>query len=174
MALKITATKGLGDLDNIFSKVAHVYYSSTIAEAKPDGTITVDFELPVIENSASVDTGGIDKTEVKLTTGQVWSSRATKADSNITLQIASFNPAINSLFLTQKVAGGYALDVKKSTGTLYFVDETGKGLLCLPKAEMYGALKLDGDNPGYYDVNVTPLINNEGVSIYIDTAEQDV
>jgi len=176
MALAISVKTGgnLGKLDNIFAKVAHVYFSKTAQEAKPSTSVEVDFELPIIEDSVSFDTGGIDKTEIKLTTGQIWTSKASKSDSAITLQIASLNSSIADLFLTKQTDGGYALDVKKVTGSLFFVDETGKGLVILPKAEMYGSLVVgEGDNPAYFNATVTPLINNAGASIYIDAAEAD-
>lgn len=170
--------KGLGALDDIFSKVSHVYFKASALSTFPtgnDAAIAVDFELPIIDGSVSFDTGGIDKTEVKLTTGQIWTSKATKSDSAITMQIASLDADIAALFLSS-VTGtngkGYALDVKKTVGTLIFTDESGNGMIILPKAEMYGSLVVgEGDNPSYFNVSVTPLLNAEGASIYIDTAE---
>lgn len=167
-----TVTKGLGALDDIFAKVAHVYYSSSVLNATPSASISVDMELPIIEDSVSFDTGGVDKTETKLTTGQVWTSRATKSDSNITMQVASLDADINALFMDSKGNDGYATTVKKATGSLYFVDDTGKGLVVLPNVEMFGSLVLgEGDNPGYFNVTVTPLINNNDVNIYIKVSE---
>lgn len=174
MALSITATKQLGALDDIFAKVAHVYYSSTVLNTTPSSSVTVDMEFPVIDDSVSFDTGGIDKTEVKLTTGQIWTSKASKSDSAITMQVASLDADVASLFMTA-TNGGYALDVKKSTGALYFVDETGKGIIILPNVEIYGSLVVgEGDNPAYFNATVTPLINNAGVSIYLDVSEAEV
>lgn len=175
MAHTFNPSTQIGSLKQVFSKVAHVYYSSNVLNDEPGTAITVDMELPVLEDSVSFDTGSVDKTEVKLTTGTIWTSKSTKGDSDITFQVASLNSAINELFLgkdgddTSGKTHGYSLDVKKATGALYFVDETGKGLVVLPNVEMYGSLVLgEGDNPAYFNVTVTPTINSKNASIYID------
>lgn len=180
--MAITVTKGIGDLKTLFNQIKDVYYLDTPIDAATGlATITADLELPVIEDSVSFNTGDIEKTEVKLTTGTIWASKITKGDSDITMQVSSVDDDINSLFITKKngstpitadgsayTGNSYDLDAKVATGALIFLSADGKGMIVLPNVDMSGALVLgDGDNPSYFNVTVTPKINAAGVSIYI-------
>lgn len=184
----ITVTTTLGELEVLFNKAKEVYYKKTELTAADLGeeSLTVDMELPVLEDGLTLNTGEVEVTEIKLTTGTIWTSRATKGDSDITLQVASIDGAVNDLFmnaiankgitgtsggiLTGKTFSGksYSLAPKKVTGSLIFMSEDRQTIIALPKVEMYANLvAADGDNPAYFNVSVTPKDNSEGADIMI-------
>lgn len=184
----ITVTTTLGDLEVLFNKAKEVYYKKTELTAADLGgeSLTVDMELPVLEDGLTLNTGEVEVAEIKLTTGTIWTSRATKRDSDITLQVASIEGAVNDLFmnaiankditgtsggiLAGKTFGGksYSLAPKKVTGSLIFMSEDRQTIIALPKVEMYANLvAADGDNPAYFNVSVTPKENSEGADIMI-------
>ena len=183
MATAITVKTKSAALQTLFSKIQHVYYN---ASAIASGTSTVSdcTELPVLEDGVTFNTGEAEVTEVNLIDGSIWTSKADKGDSDISFQVASLNEAINNLFLTKGKTysgvtldggtafggAGYALDVKKATGSLVMTDDTGNTMIILPNVEMYGSLTVaDGDNPAYFDVSVTPKANTDGDAIILLT-----
>lgn len=184
----ITVTTTLGDLEVLFNKAKEVYYKKTeLTAADLEGeSLTVDMELPVLEDGLTLNTGEVEVTEIKLTTGTIWTSRATKGDSDITLQVASIEGTVNDLFMNAiankditGTSGGilagktfrgksYSLAPKKVTGSLIFMSEDWQTIIALPKVEMYANLvAADGDNPAYFNVSVTPKENSEGADIMI-------
>lgn len=184
----ITVTTTLGDLEVLFNKAKEVYYKKTELTAADLGgeSLTVDMELPILEDGLTLNTGEVEVTEIKLTTGTIWTSRATKGDSDITLQVASIEGTVNDLFMNAiankditGTSGGilagktfsgksYSLAPKKVTGSLIFMSEDRQTIIALPKVEMYANLvAVDGDNPAYFNVSVTPKENSEGADIMI-------
>lgn len=163
-----------GDIKNVWYKAGEFKTTDATKLADLDGYL----EFPVLEDGVSFNTGDADVTEVKLTTGAIWTSKADKGDSDISFQVASIDDKINSIFLKKIDAslanitvGGvelegraYSLAPKKATGHLVMFDESGEGVIILPSVEMFGALVAgDGDNPAYFNVSVTPVENSEGV-----------
>ncbi|MCQ2231419.1 MAG: hypothetical protein MJZ30_06175 [Paludibacteraceae bacterium] len=188
-AKKITVQSGkeAANLQTLFAKMKNVYYNSDPITANSLNATGVEceLELPVLEDGVTLNTGEPDVTEIKLTTGAIWVSRANKGDSDISFQVASIDGAINDLFLTKKAAASvsgitvagldgnfagdsYSLDVNKVTGSLIMTDDNKQTVLILTNVEMYGGLVAgDSDNPAYFNVTVTPKDNTDGAAIMI-------
>lgn len=188
-AKTITVSKAESTFKTLFSKIQRVQYYAAGEITKAllaTGIETV--ALPVLEDSVSMNTGDADVSEINILDGTVWTSKSTKGDSDISMQVASVDDAINSIFMTKKIESGsawstgdviynsktyegvgYTLDVKKATGGLILSDDTGDNLIILPSVEMTGSLVVaDGDNPAYFNVKITPSVNKaDGVSIMI-------
>lgn len=182
----LTVTTKLTDLKTLFNDVKEIYFkSSEIKTADLGKAFTADMELPVLEEGVSFNTGDADVTEIKLTTGSTWVSKATKGDSDISFQVASIAGPVNSL-LMNKVGteitsttgilvdgvtyegAAYSLAPKKVVGSLLMFSEDRQTIIALPNVEMYSSLvAADGDNPAYFNVTVTPLENSEGADIMI-------
>lgn len=183
----ITITNKLNDLKTLFNSVKEIYYSSTeLTSTLLNGeSLTIDMELPVLEDGVNVDTGTADVTNIKITTGAIWTSKALKGDPDISFQVASLDGAVNDLMLnkvteaavtsasallngTTYKGSGYSLSPKKITGALIMFSEDRQTIIVLPSVEMYSNLvAADGDNPAYFNVTVTPLENSEGADIFI-------
>ena len=189
----LASGKAAANLQTLFSKMSHVFFSSksiTASDFKTNG-LEMDIELPVLSDGVNFNMGEPDKTETKLTTGIIWTSRADKGDSDISFQVASIDGIINSIFMNQKSAaytgvkfGGaaafgipadnvyagvsYSSDVKKVTGSLLLTDDNAQTIIVLPNVEMYAGLVVsDGDNPAYFNVSVTPTVNADGSDIVV-------
>ena len=182
-AANIAPQTGLSALRELMSQMKHVYYYATPNLAVTAiGTPTL--ELPVLEDGVSFDTGSADIQRINLTTGDTWVSKATAGDPDISMQVASVSDAIASLFMTKTVTTkvetgdvtfnnteyegyGYSLAPKKSTGGLLFTGEPGEAMVFFPNVEMFSNLVLeDGDNPSYFNVAITPLLDNNNASFY--------
>lgn len=182
----LTVTTKLTDLKTLFNDVKEIYFkSSEIKTADLGKAFTADMELPVLEEGVSFNTGDADVTEIKLTTGSTWVSKATKGDSDISFQVASIAGPVNFLLMNKvgteitSTAGilvdgvtyegaAYSLAPKKVVGSLLMFSEARQTVIVLPNVEMYSSLvAADGDNPAYFNVTVTPLENSEGADIMI-------
>lgn len=182
----LTVTTKLTDLKTLFNDVKEIYFKSSEIKAADLGkAFTADMELPVLEEGVSFNTGDADVTEIKLTTGSTWVSKATKGDSDISFQVASIAGPVNSLLMNKvgaditSTAGilvdgvtyegaAYSLAPKKVVGSLLMFSEDRQTIIALPNVEMYSSLvAADGDNPAYFNVTVTPLENSEGADIMI-------
>lgn len=182
----LTVTTKLTDLKTLFNDVKEIYFKSSEIKATDLGkAFTADMELPVLEEGVSFNTGDADVTEIKLTTGSTWVSKATKGDSDISFQVASIAGPVNSLLMNKvgtditSTAGilvdgvtyegaAYSLAPKKVVGSLLMFSEDRQTIIALPNVEMYSSLvAADGDNPAYFNVTVTPLENSEGADIMI-------
>lgn len=182
----LTVTTKLTDLKTLFNDVKEIYFkSSEIKVADLNKSFTADMELPVLEEGVSFNTGDADVTEIKLTTGSTWVSKATKGDSDISFQVASIAGPVNSLLMNKVgtditstegilvdgvtyAGAAYSLAPKKVAGSLLMFSEDRQTIIALPNVEMYASLvAADGDNPAYFNVAVSPLENSEGAGIMI-------
>lgn len=182
----LTVTTQLTDLKTLFNDVKEIYFkSSEIKVADLNKSFTADMELPVLEEGVSFNTGDADVTEIKLTTGSTWVSKATKGDSDISFQVASIAGPVNSLLMNKVgtditstegilvdgvtyAGAAYSLAPKKVAGSLLMFSEDRQTIIALPNVEMYASLvAADGDNPAYFNVAVSPLENSEGADIMI-------
>lgn len=182
----LTVTTRLTDLKTLFNDVKEIYFkSSEIKVADLNKSFTADMELPVLEEGVSFNTGDADVTEIKLTTGSTWVSKATKGDSDISFQVASIAGPVNSLLMNKVgtditstegilvdgvtyAGAAYSLAPKKVAGSLLMFSEDRQTIIALPNVEMYASLvAADGDNPAYFNVAVSPLENSEGADIMI-------
>lgn len=182
----LTVTTKLTDLKTLFNDVKEVYFKNAEIKAADLGkSFTADMEFPVLEEGVSFNTGDADVTEIKLTTGSTWVSKATKGDSDISFQVASIAGPVNSLLMNKVgteitstegilvdgvtyAGAAYSLAPKKVAGSLLMFSEDRQTIIALPNVEMYASLvAADGDNPAYFNVAVSPLENSEGADIMI-------
>lgn len=185
-ANQITISKKAIEFNSIFNDVEEVYFSESKEIKSTDLATGIDaIELPVLGDGVTFNTGDPNVTQIKLTTEKIWTSKATKGDSDISFNVPSLAGSINDLFLngkevsvsnltvdsgTAKYAAtkGYNLSPKKVTGGLILPSNDKSMMVILTKCELYASLVLaDGDNPAYFSVKVTPLENSEGVEILI-------
>ena len=91
--------------------------------------------------------------------------------------------AINDLLMDEKAATatvggtidgvtyagkGYSLDPKKVTGALFMTSKDKKSAIYLPNVEMFASFngQAGNDSTGYYNVEVTPLADENGAAFY--------
>lgn len=176
----ITVTKDVAELRTLFNKVGRIYFTSS-NDKTPATLSTLDFRLPILEDSVEFDTGEPDVETVNLTTGEKWTTMTTAGEPNITMQCASFDPSITDLFLNA-VSGatsqtfqigantytgkGYDLSAKKVTGGIVMLGEDLQMAIFMPNVEIYSSIGIEQNVPGYFTMNITPLANTAGVAIY--------
>ena len=179
----ITITTKLNELSVIFNKIKEVYFKKDEMTSAQLETFTIDMELPVLQEGITLNTGEAEVTEIKITTGANWTSRAVKGNPDISLQIASIAGPVNKLLMEEKKASvsatglmdganykgsGFSLSPKKLTGALIFPSEDRSAFIILPKVDIYASfVAADGDNPAYFNTKVTTRENSEGVEIFI-------
>lgn len=178
---EITITTKLDELKVLFNQMKEVYF---IADANKDlATLNAfDMEIPVLEDGVTFDTGSADITKIKLTTGATWTSVSTAGDSDIQFQVPSVAGKINELLMNKKVntvtmsatidgdtyeGEGFNIEPKKVSGGLFMRSEDRQSALFLPNIEGYSNLVSERDKPAYFNVNVSPMNDNKGSSIYI-------
>lgn len=177
----MTITNSLDSLRVLFNKIDEVYYKSA-RNVTPDGLASVDYEFPVLSDGVTFNTGDLDVTKVKLTTGATWTSYSEVQDSDISFQVATVHDGIVSLFfenhggtatLGSSIGGstfagkGYGIEPKKCTGGLLLASEDKQTVIFMPNVEMYGSLTYEDGKPIYINVTVTPLGDASGNAFYI-------
>ena len=181
----LTVTTALTDLKVLFNDLKEVYFKAGEIKTSDLGSeaLTMDMELPALDDGVTFDTGSADVTRVRITTKAVWTSKASKGDPDITFQVASVAGVVNDLLMENKKTiasatniingktykgAAYSLSPKKVTGALLMQSEDRQTIIILPDVEMYANfVAADGDNPAYFNVAVTPLENSEGAEIFI-------
>jgi len=179
---EITITKKLTELQSVFDKVKRVFYDETV-NINLNTVTKLGYELPVIEDSFSFDSGAVSISSVKITTGQKWASYVTAGDPSITMQVASVDKDIAKLFMTEKgtavssgtntlgglsLSGqGYSTETKKVTGSLILASEDGTRLIALPNVEMFANPVIASGTPAYFNVQIFPKPNNDGADIIL-------
>lgn len=190
--MALTVTKNIDGLGTIFSSVNQVYFKKgelTVADLKK--ALTVDLELPIIEDSISFNTGEPDVTQIKLISGKIWSQKTKRGDSDISFNVASIDGTVNDLLMNKQnaaeietgagmlstasedatanyVGNAYDLDPKVVLGSLIFKSEDKTTIIVLPNAHIVSSLNAsDGDNPAYFKMVVTPRPSSEGYEILI-------
>lgn len=179
---ELSITKNLGDLKVLFNQINHVYFFTT-PNLSPTNVATADYELPIVEDTVTFNTGEPDVTRVRLTTGVTWTSIVKPGDADITLQISSVEDNIFALFFhtsTQSAVtlgatidsavysgSGYDGEPKKVNGGLLMTSGDNGAVIFLPNVEMYASLQIDNDVPAYINVVCTPTVDTNGVSMYI-------
>lgn len=177
----ITVTTGLGALKGMFNKVNEVYYVKT-----PNTSLSTlskfDMEFPILSDGVSFDTGKATVTEVKLTTGEVWTSMSEKGEASISFQVPCIDGDIaevlmnkegSTITMTNDIEGynfkgqGYNLEPKKVKGGLFLLAEDRATAIFLPNAELYASLVIDQSKGAYFDISVTPLASTTGETIIV-------
>ena len=178
----ITISNDLSALDKHFCQMHHVFYIATPNQALSEIT-AFDFELPVLEDGVGFDTGAANVNRIKITEGRTICTSAQQGDPSINFQVASVAGAINDLLMEEKAttdtvggtidgvtyAGkGYSLDPKKVTGALFMTSKDKKSAIYLPNVEMFASFngEAGNDSTGYYNVEVTPLADENGAAFY--------
>ena len=178
----ITITNDLSALDKHFCQMHHIFYIATPNQSLDELT-TFDFELPVLEDGVGFDTGAPSVNRVKITEGRTICSNAQQGDPSINFQVASVAGAINDLLMDEKAATatvggtidgvtyagkGYSLDPKKVTGALFMTSKDKKSAIYLPNVERFASFNgpAGNDSTGYYNVEVTPLADENGAAFY--------
>ena len=178
----ITITNDLSALAKHFCQMHHVFYIATPNQALSDIT-AFDFELPVLEDGVGFDTGAANVSRVKITEGRTICTSAQQGDPSINFQVASVAGVINDLLMDEKVATdtvggtidgvtyagkGYSLDPKKVTGALFMTSKDKMSAIYLPNVEMFSSFngQAGNDSTGYYNVEVTPLADENGAAFY--------
>lgn len=182
--MAITKTNELTSLATLFSSVKEIYFkASELKSSDLTATaLTVDAELPVLEDGVSFDTGAPDVTQIKLTTGKIWTQKTKRGDSDISFNVASVEGYVNNLLMNKSTdttidtkfdkdtytGEGYNLDPKVVTGSLIMYSEDHSTIIALANAYMVSSLNAaDGDNPAYFKVVCTPRANSAGDEIFI-------
>lgn len=190
--MALTVTKNIDNLGTIFSSVNQVYFKKGELKAADLKTaLTVDLELPIIEDSVGFNTGEPDVTQIKLINGKIWSQKTKRGDSDISFNVASIDGAVNDLLLNKQnsaaITSGegvlsektedatvvyegdaYDLDPKVVLGSLIFKSEDKSTIIVLPYAHIVSSFNAsDGDNPAYFKVVVTPRPSSEGYEILL-------
>ena len=170
------------DLHSIFNDVEEVYFKEgELVGASALSTLTDVIELPVLADGVTFNSGEANVTQIKLTTEVIWTSKATRGDSDISFNVPSIAGAINNMFMNKKAesasltmgsasyaGAGYNFAPKKVIGTLVMPSNDKMAVLVLPKVEIYASFNAaDGDNPAYFALKCTPLENKEGSELYI-------
>jgi hypothetical protein len=178
----ITISNDLSALDKHFCQMHHVFYIATPNQALSEIT-AFDFELPVLEDGVGFDTGAANVNRIKITEGRTICTSAQQGDPSINFQVASVAGAINDLLMDEKAATdtvggtidgvtyagkGYSLDPKKVTGALFMTSKDKKSAIYLPNVEMFASFngQAGNDSTGYYNVEVTPLADENGAAFY--------
>ena len=88
----LTVTTALTDLKVLFNDLKEVYFKAGEIKTSDLGSeaLTMDMELPALDDGVTFDTGSADVTRVRITTKAVWTSKASKGDPDITFQVATF------------------------------------------------------------------------------------
>lgn len=176
----VTVTKDVSALRTLFNKVGRIYFTSA-TDKTPSTLSTLDFRLPILEDSVEFDTGEPDIETVNLTTGEKWTTMTTAGEPNITMQCASFDASITDLFLNVTAASsgtmtldgktyagkGYDLSAKKVTGGLLMMGEDLEMAIFMPHVEIYSSIGIEQNVPGYFTMNITPLgSSTDNTAIY--------
>ena len=174
-------TKTLEELKALFSQMKNVYFIATSIQDLND-LKGEDFELLVLYDGLSFDTCAADVSNIKLTTGAIWTSVATAGDADIQFQVASIAGEVNELLMNKVVesaamtatfngktyeGAGYNTEPKKVTGALFMTSEDGSTALYLPNIEGYSNLISERGKPAYFNVAVSPMNDKNKASIYI-------
>lgn len=190
--MALTVKKNIDNLGTIFSSVNQVFFKAGELKAEDlEAELTVDLELPIIEDSISFNTGEPGVTQVKLISGKIWSQKTKRGDSDISFNVASIDGVVNDLLLNKQNSdaiesgagvlsektedatvvyegNAYDLDPKVVLGSLIFKSEDKLTTFVLPNAHIVASLNAsDGDNPAYFKMVVTPRQNSEGSEIFI-------
>lgn len=180
MADTVTVTKDVAALRTLFNKVGRIYFTSSTGKT-PSTLSTLDFRLPILEDSVEFDTGEPDIETVNLTTGEKWTTMTTAGEPSISMQCASFDASITDLFLnvtasspgTMTLGGktyggkGYDLSAKKVTGGLLMMGEDLEMAIFMPNVEIYSSIGIEQNVPGYFNMQITPLASaTDNTAIY--------
>lgn len=133
---------------------------------------------PVIDGSIDYDTGSIDISHVKLTTGQNWATSISKGDPNIAFSIGATDATTNAMFCkavtgkTKTQSGitlnGYSVGtISKLTKDVSFVTKDGTGCIMHPAATLVATLALSDDGVLVWNCNVVPNTDADGCDTYI-------
>ena len=178
----IPITNDLSALEKHFCQMHHIFYIEEPNQSLSELT-RFDAELPVLEDGVGFDTGTANVSRIKITEGRTICTSATQGDPSINFQVASIAGYINDLFMDEAVASsevggtidgvtyegaGYSLAPKKVGGALFMTSKDKKSAIYLPNVEMFASFngQAGNDSTGYYNVEGTPLSDENGAAFY--------
>lgn len=170
--------KKSSELRTIFGRLREAYYCKSCpdlsATTPADILLSADYEMPLSEDGVTLEPVGSSPsiTRKKISNGANWYSFAEKGDSNITMQVPSFDASLDELFLEKTTASaistkvdkdsftgnGYNLDPKKFGGAWIFTTAEKDFVVILPETENFATpVGATTKEMGYFNVAVTPL-----------------
>jgi len=181
----------------ILDDACNVLFSPTVCKTRAEvKALTNCIELPVIEDSISVDMGSVDVAYTKLTDGTTVAGKFSKGDPSCSFQIASIADAVNGIFAkavdTDQDATTGAIDVNGNTetsdpklkaysnglnvnhGTLVIANADYTHMVVFPNTAISGSFNPTGGgnaNTGYWNCSFIPYATtgtgSDGASFYI-------
>lgn len=124
-------------------------------------------QVPVLEDTISFDTGGVTKSEIKLTTKQIVSSTIDKDDSDISYDVVVNKPLTSSEQTVQDALGAESL-----TANVSFVTRDKNVMITLPGATLTRSYQLSGDGVFVQHTIVTPSASGMTIK-YNKTGDTD-
>lgn len=137
---------------------------------------------PVIDGSINYNTGDIDISHIKLTTGQNWATSISKGDPDISFSLGATDAATNAMFCkvatksenaVTKEAHGITLNgynvgtIVKLTKDVDFLTKDGLGCISHPQATLIGTLALSDDGVLVWNCTLIPNVDENGADTYI-------
>lgn len=169
--------ESLNSLSDIFQSVKEVYYKRKKLEVSDleSANISVDIELPILEEGVSFNTGDPSVYVAKLTSNKNWAFRTKRSDSDITIKVASVHGEINELFLNKQsdiynqtiLGSSYNLEPKTIKGSLFLLSENHDIIIVLANISITSNIVIEQDNTSYFLLNIVPYQNNNDCTIYI-------
>lgn len=176
MAIQITK-KDILSLCDIFHSVKEVYYrkEKIIASDLEKGNISVDIELPILEDSVSLNTGEPIVSESKLTSSRGFGISVRRGDSDITMKVASIHGEINEYLLNKQndidnetiLGKSFNLEPKTIEGSLFLFSENHNTIIVLANVSITSNLVIEQDSTSYFLLRIVPYSNADNDEIYI-------
>lgn len=175
--ITLKTIESLNFLSDIFQSVKEVYYKKKELQVSDleSANISVDIELPILEEGVSFNTGEPTINVSKLTSNKNWDFKAKRGESEITIKVASIHVEINELFLNKQneitnhtiLGNSYNLEPKTIKGSLFLLSDDHSMVLILSNVSITSNLVIEQDNTSYFLLNIIPYQDNNENSIYI-------
>lgn len=169
--------KNLNSLTDIFQSVKEVYYKKKEIQVSDleSANISVDIEIPILEEGVSFNTGEPTVHVAKLTSNKNLEFHTKRSDSYITIKVASVHGEINELFLNKQneiynqtiLGNSYNLEPKTIKGSLFLLSEDHNFIIVLANVSITSNLVIEQDNTSYFLLNIIPYQNNNEDTFYI-------
>lgn len=175
----------MADLKTLFISMKEAYYFSKALVAEDlTKQLTPDIQLPPLDGGVTFDTGAPDRTEIKLVSQEVWATKVTRGNTDISIQYPSISDKLLDIFFnkidgqsgdsTTIVTGktyhynGYDFDPKRISGSLLFTNDDRSVIIVLPNVEMFASMQVqEGDAGQHINSAITPMKNADGTEIYV-------
>lgn len=153
------------DIKTLFSQMSDMFFFPTVNLDDPSKETGEVLNLPIIEDTSTFKEGEVTTTKVKLTDGQLWDSIPKIGDADMSVQVATVNDKIISLFCTKANAitniafkgftysgQGYKNDFKTVRGGFLLVSRDQTSAIWMPNIQAHGSIQMDNAKPAYVNV----------------------